>query len=233
METIQHKRPATPWAKYLITFLITGFIFVTAIVANNYFNDKRISQIRSLETGISIDILSLETQFDLLQEQSCKDISGKPVLSNELDSLGHKLAFTEAQLGADNPQVISLKKHYSLLEIKDMLLMKKVSEKCNLKPTTILYFYSNKKGECTDCKRQGYVLTELIKQNPDVRIYSFDYNIGLPAITTLTEMKNIKKDALPGIVLNDKTYSGLQSMDDILAILPDLATTTATSTAKK
>ena len=121
-----------PWTKYLLAFLITAFIFATASIANNFFNTKRIAEIRSIEESISIDILSLETQFDLLQEQSCKNISEDSVLSRELDTLARKLSYAEAQLGADNEEVLRLKRHYSLLEIKDLLLMQKVSGIRNL-----------------------------------------------------------------------------------------------------
>lgn len=220
-----------PWTKYLLAFLITAFIFTTAIVANNFFNAKRIEQIRSIEEGISIDILSLETQFDLLQEQSCKNISEDSILSRELDTLASKLSFAEAQLGTDNEEVLRLKRHYSLLEIKDLLLMQKVSEKCALEPIFLLYFYSNIDGDCSDCKRQGYVLTELAKEYPQLRIYSFDYNIDLSAVETLISIQGITEE-LPALVINEKSYSGFMSTKEIEEILPGLVKT-ATSTKEK
>jgi len=210
-----------PITKYLLAFIITAIIFSTAVVANNFFNTKRIEQIRSIEESISIDILSLETQFDLLQEQSCKNISENPILSRELDSLARKLSFAEAQLGADNEEVLRLKRHYSLLEIKDLLLMKKVSEKCALEPIFLLYFYSNAEGTCNDCKRQGYVLTELSRKYPQLRVYSFDYNLDLSAVETLIALENIPSE-LPAMVINDGLYSGFKSVEDIQEILPEL-----------
>ena len=222
----------TPWIKYILAFIITSLIFTTAIVANNYFNEQRIAQLRSLEEGISIDILSLETQFELLQEQSCETISEESVLSRELDTLGRKLVFAESQLGADNEEVLRLKRHYSLLEIKDLLLMQKVAEKCELEPVFLLYFYSNEDGECKDCTRQGYVLTELGREYPQLRIYSFDYNLDLSAVETLISIRQIPNE-LPALVVDDVTYTGFKSMDDIHEIIPqlqELATSTATST---
>lgn len=223
------------FTKYFLAFVITALIFATAVIANNFFNTKRIEQLRSLEESISIDILSLETQFELLQEQSCKNISEDSVLSRELDTLARKLSFAEAQLGTDNPEVLRLKRHYSLLEIKDLLLMQKVSEKCGLEPIFLLYFYSNETGGCPECTRQGYVLTELAKQYPQLRIYSFDYHLDLSAVETLISLKEIP-DELPAIVVDDTPYSGFKSMEDIEEIIPQLekiraenATSTATS----
>lgn len=220
-----------PWSKYLLAFVITALIFGTAITANNYFNDRRVEQIRSIQEGISIDILSLETQFELLQEQSCENISEDSVLSRELDSLARKLSFAESQLGVDSPEVLQLKRHYSLLEIKDLLLMQKVSQKCGLEPVFLLYFYSNEEGECPECTRQGYVLTELSQRYPQLRIYSFDYNLDLSAIETLRDIRNIGPE-LPALVINDTSYSGFKSVEDIEEIIPELAEF-ATSTKKQ
>ncbi|PCI28893.1 hypothetical protein COB52_03085 [Candidatus Kaiserbacteria bacterium] len=212
----------TPWGKYISAFLITGVIFATAIITNNFFNEKRIEQLRSIEEGIAIDILSLETQFELLKEQSCKSIAENPILSRELDTLAKKLSFAEARLGADNEEVLRLKRHYSLLEIKDLILMQKVSAKCDeLKPIFLLYFYSNEEGTCSDCEKQGYVLTELSRDYPQLRIYSFDYNLDLSAIETLISLKNISSE-LPALVIDNETYSGFKSTGEIQELLPTL-----------
>ena len=223
-----------PWIKYILAFAITALIFATAVVANNFFNDKRVAQLRSIEESISIDILSLETQFQLLEEQSCENIRENSVLSRELDSLARKLSFAEAQLGVDNEEVVRLKRHYSLLEIKDLLLMQRVSEKCSdLEPIFLLYFYSNQDGECTDCARQGFVLTELARQYPKLRIYSFDYDLDLSATETLIALREVPRD-LPALVINNKLYTGFQSVEDIETILPELETIeVATSTPEE
>ena len=141
---------------------------------------RRVSEIRAIGENISIDILSIETQFDLLGEIDCDLISENPPLSSELNSLESRLAYTEETLGSDNEQVVSLKKQYSLLQIKDYLLMQKVSQKCSFKPIFILYFYTNV-GDCTDCRREGEVLTYLRQTYPALRVYSFDYNLDLSA----------------------------------------------------
>ncbi len=218
---MENKR-SIPWARYFLALLITSFIFGTAIVTNNFFNTKRIEQLRSIEEGIAINILSLETQFELLKGQSCENIIENPILSRELDTLARKLSFAEARLGSENEEVIRLKQRYSLLAIKDLILMEKISEKCDeFKPVFLLYFYSNVEGECPDCRRQGYVLTELARQYPQLRIYSFDYNLDLSAIETLISIQNIS-DELPSLVLNNEPHAGFKDMEEILNLLPEL-----------
>ena len=117
-----HQHEPNDWKKYVIVLFITSAIFIFGLWFSNYLNNKKVNQLKSIESSISLDLLSSETQFDLLQEISCKDISNT-VLSSELRSLANKISFSESNIGVKNVDVISLKKSYSLLEIKDYLLM--------------------------------------------------------------------------------------------------------------
>ncbi len=224
-------------SSYVIAFFITALIFATALYASNYFNSRRIADIQSTQQSISVDILSLETQFDLLAEHSCQDISENSVLSSEIQPLAQRLSYLETQQSVDQAQLTDLKRYYSLLEIKDYLLMQQVAQKCGLKPVFILYFYSNA-GDCKDCEEQGYVLTGLSQKYPTLRVYSFDYNIGLSALQTLIDIHDVK-DNLPALVINGKVYYGLHTMDDIEHVLPQIkmlptaASSTAATTTKR
>lgn len=232
MEPVVNTRTAR-WGSYLIAFLITALIFATALYASNYFNNRRIADIQTTQDNISIDILSLETQFELLAEHSCADISENSVLSTEIQPLAQRLSYLETQQGVNQDELNRLKRYYTLLQIKDLLLMQQVANKCNLKPVNILYFYSNK-GDCSDCIEQGYALTGLSQKYPTLRVYSFDYNIGLAALQTLVDIHDVKNE-LPALVINNKVYYGLHTMDDIERVAPELlklATSTATSTKK-
>ncbi len=215
--------------KYIIVFLITAGIFAVAFIVSNYINDKRYEVIKTTADKISIDILSLETQFELFQESSCSSLSN-PVLSDEINALADRLSYAESQRGIDDEDVITLKKYYSLLEIKDYLVMKKVDNRCDVNPISILYFYTNDEG-CEDCAKQGYVLTKLRSDYPLLRIYSFDYDLDLNAVKTLITINKIPKDQLPALVIEGKTYTKFQSVEDIRKIIPALvATSSATST---
>lgn len=207
------------WKKYAYTFLITAVIFVTAIYVSNYFSQKRMNEIKNIESQIAIDISASETQFSLLSELSCRDISNS-LLSKELSSLGDKLSYAEESRGINNSEVVNLKKYYSLLQIKDFLLMQKIKEKCGGKTLSLMYFYSNA-GDCSDCEREGYVLTKLREDYPELRVYSFDYNLDLSASQTLISLYNIE-DKLPVILVNDKVYYGFKSVDEIKELIPAL-----------
>src|SRR5277367_3403243 len=104
------------WMTYLIALLITILIFATAFYASNYFNNQRIADIRATQDDISTDILSLETQFDLLQEHSCSDVAENTILPSEMSSLGNQLSYMESQGSSNQDEITRLKRLYSILE---------------------------------------------------------------------------------------------------------------------
>ncbi|HET8574849.1 MAG TPA: hypothetical protein VFM02_01605 [Candidatus Paceibacterota bacterium] len=221
------------WQQYVIAFLITAAIFATAFLVSERLNQVKLDELQATRDEIAIDTLSTETQFSLLAESSCEDI-GTPVLSQELNTLASRLSLAENNLGANDADVLRLKKYYSLLLIKDYLLAQEIGQKCGHEPVSILYFYSNE-GDCPDCKKEGYVLTALRTTRPQLRVYAFDTNLDLSAINTLKAVLSLK-NTLPAIVVDGKAYYGFQSEDALNALLPPPpppknATSTATSTA--
>lgn len=224
--------------KYIFTFIITLAIFATAFFASSFFSDKRVENVKSIQDTIAIDILSSETQFDLLKEVSCGNVS-ENFLSLQLATLGDKLSHAENERGSKDEDIVYLKKYYSLLQIKDYILSKKLVEKCGSEkePVFIIYFYSNM-GDCPECQREGFVLTRLKEKYPELRVYSFDYHLDLAAIQSLKTIYRVTS-SLPSVVIEDKTYVGFKSLEELEDLLPDTlkeATSTkatATSTVIK
>lgn len=226
------KNPRTKnWASYAMTFLITALVFSTALYVSNYYNSRSTVDIKAMQDSIAIDILSAQTQFELLSELPCSDIKENSVLSTEIQPLAQRVTYLESQPSIDQKRLNQLKQQYSLLQVKDLLLMQKIADKCKLKPVFVLYFYSNK-GDCKDCEQQGYALTTLAQKYPQLRVYSFDYNLGLSALQTLIKIKNVRNE-LPALVINEKVYYGLHSADSLESLLPNLPLPTATSSKYK
>ncbi len=205
------------WVRYLVSLIITLAIFGTVFYISNIANAKRSNEIRATQDKIAIDLLSSETQFSLLKSAGCTQ-DGNSILAPEIGKLGERLSYLESQLGADNQDVIGMKKYYSLLQIKDYLLGRELSQKCAFKPIYILYFY---KKDCPDCESQGYALTALREKYPELRVYSFDADLDLSAIATLETIYKISSD-LPELVINEKKYTGFQSIETIEKLIPDL-----------
>ncbi|KKQ07342.1 MAG: hypothetical protein US18_C0019G0007 [Parcubacteria group bacterium GW2011_GWB1_36_5] len=200
------------WKKYLIVFLITVSLFLTAGYLSNYFGNRKINQLKLIQDKIAIDILSSETQFSLLSELSCKNISDS-VYSPELGELGNKLEWSQNNLGATE-EVSYLRKYYSLLQIKDYLLAKKIFTRCNVKSAFILYFYTTF-DNCNLCQKQGIVLTSLREKYPELKVYSFDYSIDLSAVKAMLQIYKIKDTELPALVIDDDVLTGFHPMDEL------------------
>ncbi len=205
--------------RYIIVFFITLGIFSAAFWVSNFFSDQKIQQIKSIQDQISIDILSSETQFSLLQELSCKDVSNT-ALSKELGTLADKIEYSEKNIG-NSEEISDLKKFYSLLQIKDYLLMKKITERCKMDSVFVLYFYTTE-SNCAECTKQGYVLTALREKYPEFRVYSFDYNIDLSAVKTLISIYDVEDTKLPAMVINGKLVTGFKNVEEVEKMLPAL-----------
>src|SRR3989338_8258744 len=216
----------------LIAFVITLALIGTVAYAVNYLNRQRIAELTAIEEQISIETLSLDTRFSLLEAAPCDNASSTDI-TGDLTDLGNRLAYTEDQLGRDNAQVIRLKQQYSLLEIRDYLVTKKLAAACGTKPVTVLYFYSNA-GACPDCDKAGYALSYLRDTYPTLRVYSFDYHLGLGALETLIAIEKVREE-FPAFVINGTASYGYTSLADFEKRFPkgSLPATSASTSAPK
>jgi len=210
----------------LIALLIAVAITGTVAYAITYLNNARIAELSAIEDQLSIDTLSLDTQFSLLEAAPCESVASSTTLTDKLADLGSRLSVAENQLGSDNAQVIRLKEQYSLLEIRDYLITKKLAAACGAKPTTVLYFYSNA-GDCADCDKAGYALSYLRDTYPSLRVYSFDYNLDLGALRTFIAVTKVKRD-LPAFIINGRPYYGFTSLADLEKQFPKGVLSTST-----
>lgn len=205
--------------KYLLVFLLTGLVFSLGFWLSHDLSQLKLSQVESLRQDLQLDVLSAETQFSLLSANICQHIDSSS-LTEEIYFMGQRLDYMEGALGSDNPEVIRLKKQYSLLEIKQWQLTKEAQEKCEAELIPIIYFYSNPK-DCPTCGKQGYVLSYLRDKYPFLRIYSFDYDLKLSALKTLKSLYSLKKD-LPIIIVGDQPYYGFRNREEMEEILPQV-----------
>ncbi len=197
----------------LIALFITILIVGTVFYSISYLNRERVAELNAIEDQLSIDTLSLDTQFSLLESAPCSYASEGTELTSELNDLGDRLSYTEGALGTNDPQVVLLKKQYSLLEIRDYLVTKQLANACGTKPTTVLYFYSNA-GDCADCDRAGAALSYLRQNYPALRVYAFDYNLDLGALKTLISVDQVMPQ-FPSFIIQGKSHYGFTSLEDL------------------
>lgn len=205
--------------RYVIVFFITLTIFVIAGSFSTFLNGRKLSEVKRIQDKISIDILSSETQFQLLQELSCKEVT-RTSLSDELNELSEKISYSENNIKGKE-EVIELKRYYSLLQIKDYLLIQKIKEKCKLAVEPIFYFYTTAEN-CTECVKQSIILTKMRELYPELRVYSFDYNLELSALKSLIKIFKIEDTKLPALIIKDKLYTGFKSQEEMEALIPEV-----------
>ncbi len=218
------------WRKYAVSFIFTAAIVITALLISSWIDSRRVDELRNIQDSISINLLSADMQFNLLKDAACGDLFNSAI-GEELGNLSDKLSYMESIGKGGDPSVVTLKKYYSLLEIRDYLLSNSAASKCPKRPITILYFY---RSDCPDCDRQGQVLTYLRQHHADIlRVYSFDHGLDVSAVRTLANIYKVASP-FPAVVIKGKTLNGFHSIEDIQKLLPELmATTTAATSTKK
>jgi hypothetical protein len=84
----------------------------------------------------------------------------------------------------------------------------------------VLYFYTTAQN-CSECEKQGIVLSSLREKYPELKVYSFDFSTDLSAVKAMLDIYKIKDTALPAVVINDELLTGFQSMDSLEARIKD------------
>lgn len=206
--------------RYISVFIITLIIFAFTLWLSNKMANRRLDVLKDLEDQISLNILSTETRFSLLEKTSCEHLTEnqdtKIGFNEDLTSLAKRVKFMENQLGSTNENVKSLKEYYALLQIKDYLLNKEFQSRCKEKTISVLYFFDN---TCTDCVSQSIILDALSKKYPQIRVYWLDKDIETPALKTIISLFHIKQ--VPSLIIGENTFSQLQTLEQIESLIPE------------
>ncbi|MCX6755413.1 MAG: hypothetical protein NT068_02640 [Candidatus Nomurabacteria bacterium] len=217
---IENNNKKNDWMKYVVVLVITLGLFAVAGGLSNFFTNKKVETMQEVQNKLATDILSSETQFSLLSELSCGQDDGSENLSGELSDMASKIDYSENNF-KDNSVATELKRYYTILEIKDFILTKKINQRCGNKRVPILYFYTTAEN-CTECTKQGFVLTELRKKYPDLKVYSFDYSTDVSALTALLKIYKISDKELPALVIDENKATGFKSVVDIEKLYPNI-----------
>jgi len=220
MEIVKKMKKNIELKRYLAVFLITVLIFAITFWVSALFSGKKINQLREIQERIAIDILSTETRYSLLERTSCDHVvraeEDEFGLSQELNNLARRVKHMESQLGPNDADVLYVKEYYSLLQIKDFLLMEELGARCDHELFTILYFHE---GGCRECVKQSLVLDEIVDQYPGTRVYWFDLDTPNAAMKTLNSLFDISGG--PTVVINEDVIEGFIGYSDIETLLPE------------
>jgi len=204
---------------YLALFCFVSIIFLLGILCGDWIASLKSQQLIQNQQKLSLELAGLELKDKLIGQKDVCSLTWNEVWQEKVE-LGTRLNSLEIRYGKENPDVLNQKEIYELLEIRTMLLLKEIKEKCNQNMTTILFFYTNKKddplGRWEACEDQGYILTQLGKERNDIYVFPFDININNPAVDMIKSIYNISY--APNLVVENEAV-GYKTLEELKALI--------------
>ncbi len=191
---------------------ITLLVFFSGFVGGYFLTSGKVTQLTELQNEIYTQSLSLDALFDLATENLC-DEEGLIPINNQLNELGNKLTIIEEDTKRSLESQL-LANQYVALEVKHFLLINEINRECGEKYSTILYFFSPDRNECSNCAAQGALLTEVKEQKPALMIYSFNWNIDSPVVDRLLLDYDINN--IPTLIINGEKFEGILGTQEII-----------------
>jgi len=199
--------------------ILTGYFVQVKILSRTQEELKKVQE-EFYEYKQNLENIQLEQLYLTTHqgELSCK------ILVSTIDEMHNNLAYFWSKLPSKlevyekyseiQPEYIKIKRDYTLLSIRTWLLSLDVREKCGEEIIPALYFYSR---DCDSCIDQSYVLDNLKKENPNFSAFIVDFNLDEPIVKIIKNVYNVKE--VPSFIINDKLYSGYQSLEQMKKII--------------
>ncbi len=189
------------WARIALAVFISCFIFTFGILAGYFGRDVLEGSIIGIQEHTKNELLSIETITLLDDNYPCSN-SILETTSEKLNELGDLITLLEKRKGFNDEEVLELKKLYSLIEIRHMLLLTHREKECKQNYNIFLFFYSNEKTCKSEVDKLAFILSYLRKNEESIKVYSFDIWLDSDLIKILKEENKIS--GCSGIVLNGK-----------------------------
>jgi len=202
--------------KLALVLFLTVAIFTFGLLVGNFLTVGKLNDILSVDREARLQLESIDLEEKLLSNIPCTDPA---LLSSNLNDLGVKIAYLETEYDKDDPQILELKKPYTLLEIRHYLKLKEIVDSCGKNYTLVLFFYSNDLEKRDLSEQQGFVLEYLQKKyTPDkIKVYSFDADLDMDIMRSFKSIYGVQD--VPGIVINGKTYTGFHDKSELESII--------------
>jgi hypothetical protein len=203
--------------KLALAFVLGTAIFLLTFLLGYLVSSYNLQKILQAQEDLRYELLGFQVQQELLEDNCTSFDAGR--FSAEMRRLGGALDILEKRLGTDDPAVLEQKKTYSLLEVRHYLYVKEHNDQCaNNQIPTILFFYSNSPEYKDEGQKLGYMLTYLWKDDPNILVYSFDYNLDSDIIQILKEKYGVSRPNI--LVIDEKAVLNVfEDSDQIKALL--------------
>ena len=212
------KRPITR-SVYIIAFIISALLFLIGLMLGWYLGEQTASKMQEefekvQEDSYVLEILSLMGSGSNL---SCVIYEKQAKRYNDdADRFLTRLDYIENQRGKQDPEVMRLKSAYSLMEIRNFLLLSRIKQQCNGTYVFVLYFYSNQVYD--QRVDQGMIIEKVRQKNPERMItYSFDVDVNNAAVDAFKNFYNIT--VTPAVIIDGVKYEGFMEEAKIESII--------------
>lgn len=200
----------------IIAFILGTVIFVAIFALSYTISYSKLKGVFETQEQLKKDILSYDLYGDF-SGMHCENFNPYNY-TGEMDRIGGLIGVLEERLGKDNFRVREQKEIYSMLEARHFSYILDYNKYCRGQINTILFFYSNLPEYKRKSEDLGYILTTLKNKEPEIMIYSFDYDLNASIISTLTQKYNISESGQ--IVVNEYAQnSSLQYLDEIQTLI--------------
>ncbi len=212
----------TKKSRYVLALFVTVVIFLLGFLLGLTISSGKIEYLENLYKSQSADYESLQFQYaflDMISNESnpnetCSVISA--ILENNLKLLGpaqDKIEGYEISGDINNEDYRIIKRKYMIANLRYWLLAQKSEEVCENDMISVLYFYNQNCGSCRD---QGFILSQLKNIFEDnILIFHMDASITEEPIIDILRRK-YKIYEFPSLVIEDETFKGFLSKNDIL-----------------
>ncbi len=210
------------WRTYSVAFVFSAFLFLAGIFVGLQLSSQVSAQFAQQAEELRSNTRELEVLLLLVSSASgggtrfCSALLEQArALDERTTDFGLRLDALEKSRGRLDAGVQSLKRDYSIMQVRDYLVFEQISRACNQPLSQIVFFYSNE--GCPACSEQGAVLRELKRANPAVLVYALDVDIGTPITRALTQALEI--NSYPAMLVDGRVVSGLKNQQELLALL--------------
>jgi len=203
-------------SRHAIAFVITALVFALGILLGWQMGYTATSQIASEFETIKLDDYTMEI-ISLMGDNStfaCGVYNEQIAKFNtETIEFGNKLDFLEKRKGKLDAEVMQLKKSYTLMQMRNYFLLKKIDALCGSSHKVMLYFYSNENyNERAD---QGIVISSVLAETKNSFIvFHFDVNVDLPVLKVFKESFGVT--TAPTLIINNGKYEGFMDKGRLL-----------------
>ncbi len=198
--------------RIVLSFLIATFLFSSGFLLGYVITFQKSDVNSRTQDMLRYDILGFQVQNELMKG-SCSNLS-LVQSSSELNKMRDTMNFLEIRFGKLDESVLSQKKIYTILQVQHFLLVKEKDSACKTKTPTLLFFYSNIGSYKDSAEKLGVIIDNIRMKNPDLKVYSFDFDLGSNLIKILKEKYDVTDRNT--IVVNEETnIVGLKNADEI------------------